>query len=1081
MARLEKSRTKEWSSAHSSMYHKEATHNPVSYSPQHSKKSTPFLSSSPTSVHPSSFKPKPVARTVSCDSNLFLQTGSLYREDDQQQYQPPPKPARVSNISPLTSTPSFPTLSSSSSSSNFISRTPHHRKQSTQHYTKGSMDRVGHEETMAYSRTVDSLAGNKIPDASPLLTIDAPPAAGSIPAQKPTPPSLSPSSRTPTTSYPSECSSSESSCADSGTALATAAAKASFVISQPVSPFYAVPADPMVIQSTPPCASTSVANGAAAGASTSLLPLAGHDYVNYSSLSTTHATSVAVVETTSRPWTSMHAESWLSTVSPSSSSAHPLCSLPTEDCPEDNSSSCPMVPRDREQIGCVTVTRISVDQQSIHPLDPDYIEDCVEPPIPLPKDAIFTSASSENGPCLSIHLQPQQQLALRKKSSFAAKLRKVFVSKQSMSRDCIDTQEAIQPSTRQLDNGTLHVHRLGKSHLDQHRGSVSSISSSDTAPGHLIIRRGSNQTVTPSTSPESSPLNSPTIKANSPLRHSPSFTPLSALDAENAANVKDSGSVLPKSEQPVPTRMLKKRLSFASISSFFGTRNLQERRAKQPRSSSLPHVENPLVIVGRQIAGFQRRHSLNDLHEGPNPKENNSSVHHVSPQPWERECTTPHSPITAESSPRPPMKKLSLNNVFRQKKKSASIPVPLPPKPLKSALVHRTSAPTAAKVHHVHSVSRRRSASVRSQGSSHRRRLSQHRPQQRPTSRPRPNSDDPFARLAEANQALASLSRQDLVGHRDDYDALQSLEAEEYCSSPVSCEGSDQAFLNQVLHDNPQSPTRQSVKDMSTGSSAFSTPPTPRVLPISTRQNGSPAKASRFGTSPYNSPPPNPLSTLSRSSDSSCYSFVSGSEDVQGDFVVYHSRSSSVSDGASSCSSSSCSMHFDGALASMSSDQAMVTAASNTLLPASAARVSVDRITMEASAVGRANYESHYDHRVANPSYPTITSGYSKQNQWQQQHPTYQEYSEPQFHEYYYVESPNYQRRPRRQIQFSTEQPIVFATWTPEQYDRTSDPNITATRLTPAIAQKIKTELNQFKKQEMEVHQDSQVYTHFFI
>ncbi|KAG0358685.1 hypothetical protein BGZ54_010323, partial [Gamsiella multidivaricata] len=67
-----------------------------------------------------------------------------------------------------------------------------------------------------------------------------------------------------------------------------------------------------------------------------------------------------------------------------------------------------------------------------------------------------------------------------------------------------------------------------------------------------------------------------------------------------------------------------------------------------------------------------------------------------------------------------------------------------------------------------------------------------------------------------------------------------------------------------------------------------------------------------------------------------------------------------------------------------------------------------------------------------------------------------------------------------RQIQFSAA-PIIHATWTPEQYDRSSDPNITAHRLTPAIAQRIKLELNQFKSQEMAVHQDSRIHTHFFI
>ncbi|KAG0371484.1 hypothetical protein BGX24_001615, partial [Mortierella sp. AD032] len=53
-------------------------------------------------------------------------------------------------------------------------------------------------------------------------------------------------------------------------------------------------------------------------------------------------------------------------------------------------------------------------------------------------------------------------------------------------------------------------------------------------------------------------------------------------------------------------------------------------------------------------------------------------------------------------------------------------------------------------------------------------------------------------------------------------------------------------------------------------------------------------------------------------------------------------------------------------------------------------------------------------------------------------------------------------------------------TWTPDQYDRTSDPHITAHRLTPAIAQRIKLELNTFKSQEMLVHQESRVNTHFF-
>ncbi|KAG0245817.1 bud neck involved protein [Mortierella sp. GBA43] len=70
--------------------------------------------------------------------------------------------------------------------------------------------------------------------------------------------------------------------------------------------------------------------------------------------------------------------------------------------------------------------------------------------------------------------------------------------------------------------------------------------------------------------------------------------------------------------------------------------------------------------------------------------------------------------------------------------------------------------------------------------------------------------------------------------------------------------------------------------------------------------------------------------------------------------------------------------------------------------------------------------------------------------------------------------------KPPRQIQFSTQGPMVHTTWAPEQYDRTGDPNVTAHVLTPALAQEIKSELNQFKSQEMIVHQDSRAYTHFF-
>ncbi|CAJ2510016.1 Uu.00g059160.m01.CDS01 [Anthostomella pinea] len=56
---------------------------------------------------------------------------------------------------------------------------------------------------------------------------------------------------------------------------------------------------------------------------------------------------------------------------------------------------------------------------------------------------------------------------------------------------------------------------------------------------------------------------------------------------------------------------------------------------------------------------------------------------------------------------------------------------------------------------------------------------------------------------------------------------------------------------------------------------------------------------------------------------------------------------------------------------------------------------------------------------------------------------------------------------------------IVFHdTWTPGEYDRRGE-IATCNRLTPMLAQQIKEELNSFKM-EMEVHETSKIYTHFF-
>jgi len=51
-------------------------------------------------------------------------------------------------------------------------------------------------------------------------------------------------------------------------------------------------------------------------------------------------------------------------------------------------------------------------------------------------------------------------------------------------------------------------------------------------------------------------------------------------------------------------------------------------------------------------------------------------------------------------------------------------------------------------------------------------------------------------------------------------------------------------------------------------------------------------------------------------------------------------------------------------------------------------------------------------------------------------------------------------------------------TWPSGEYDRRGE-IATCNRLTPMLAQQIKEELNTFKM-EMEVHENSKIYTHFF-
>ncbi|KAG0369238.1 bud neck involved protein [Gamsiella multidivaricata] len=916
-------------------------------------------------------------------------------------------------------------------------------------------------------------------------------------------------------------------------------------------PMSVIPAAIMGIKSTPSYVSLGVINGAVAGPSTtmstSLLPLVGCDYLNYSSLNDTLTTGAVVAETKPRPLSSMeYAESWLPTATPSTDA--PECNLARQNAaycsslPENNDPHCV---KDTDRVDSIkTVTTLPSNQQSIHPLE-------------LHPDQSTNPILLELGQSKEVQAQAQpqqQQPVLRKKSSFAAKLRNVFISKQGTSKDAIETREDILSVSFKDDGktGTLYVGGLSASLANQHRGSVSSNSSTDTTSGPNGFRRGSGQTTTPSTSPETSPLNSPTVKTCPTLivpgQQQPSISSLSALDAESETDAEDREPTGFSKEETTlgtngiystPTRAVKKRLSFASISSFFASRNLQERRAKQSRSSSVPHVESRLVVAGRQITEFQRRHSLNDLRDSGTKAKDNRSMNHSTTPPWDRDrATSQVSPAPSHSTPTipAPTKKLSLNNVFnkqiKRRNKTTHVPAPAPSaaKPLKSALAHRPPVSASPRLHHVHTASRRRSASIRSQSSSQHRRHYHNHQQQRHSAHHSSATEDPFIRLAQANHALATLNKK---GSRGSESQIKDSYLFETQDPPYEAPGS-------LLKDTPQRITHLTSRDTAPfGSCTPSTPPTPRVLPVSTSKVAPSASADRC-----QSPPQNSLATLSR--PSSCCSLESAYEGAN--------TSSSASDDSSF--SSSFSAHYEASGASRSRQQGVrrtsTGQAINTLLPTSAARVSVDNIAME-TQVKRSTAGGVRKDDLGNfltpESYSTMSNSSTAASstsspstkvsmhleehrlagvggtayhhlRCQQQllarepydpHPMHEYYAEhekehdhlaqdhhlrhhyldelePQhqhYHHgergYYYTDPSFYQARPRRQIQFSTEEPTVYPTWTPEQYDRTADTSITASCLTPAIAQKIKLELNHFKSQEMKVHQDSRIYTHFFV
>ncbi|KAF9967075.1 hypothetical protein BGZ70_000242, partial [Mortierella alpina] len=287
------------------------------------------------------------------------------------------------------------------------------------------------------------------------------------------------------------------------------------------------------INSTPTCTSvhSSSRNSSITGAAGSLTPLVGGEYLGYSSLNAALATGKLDTGATSRPLSSMeHAESWLpAPASPTTTPAIALTAVlnPGYEVRDNSVNSNPIASNsgisieikspflpERDQAGGM---RVSIDQQSIHPfqMDPDQATPCADLDISAP--------------------QPQQQAQqmLRKKSSFAEKLRKVFVSKQGPTAGLQSRAQHSQEDIISLSSGDGYSSAIASSSFaDQHRGSVSSSSSADTGLGQNSgLRRGSNHTITPLTSPEASPPGSPKLNAIAILPASaPSVNPYQRLE-----------------------------------------------------------------------------------------------------------------------------------------------------------------------------------------------------------------------------------------------------------------------------------------------------------------------------------------------------------------------------------------------------------------------------------------------------------------------------------------------------------------------------------------------------------------------
>ncbi|KAF9198532.1 hypothetical protein BGZ49_000627, partial [Haplosporangium sp. Z 27] len=264
----------------------------------------------------------------------------------------------------------------------------------------------------------------------------------------------------------------------------------------------------------------------------------------------------------------------------------------------------------------------------------------------------------------------QQQLNNRKRTMLVSKIRKVFnkpIKDQQQQRQQLQQRERTQVLTTTESKNQLLEHSLEdiaslssftnlsppESALEQHRGSVSSSSSGETTMS--VGGQAEFDINTPLTSPDVSPTGSPKLKPSLPQQ---SFAEGIIIKPQVVVDIVMVTRPSEKRVSPEPplTRTVKKHLSFASITSFFNPRAsdsttnavtaeaAEAAKKKKHRSSSVPDIENPFITVGRHIAGFQRRHSLNDMpafssSSGTKPDKqllaSSSSQRLMSPQ-WEK-------------------------------------------------------------------------------------------------------------------------------------------------------------------------------------------------------------------------------------------------------------------------------------------------------------------------------------------------------------------------------------------------------------------------------------------------------------